>query len=152
MLQSLVISLVTLVLILLNPQPDTFFLLMGCCTVCHPDGPKSCISEGGTSENLGVLMTKLTQVVCQPLTRRVFYHKQNWHILNWVLQVIQGYRIDLTHTPYQVLQPPPIQLSRENHAMVSQTVQELLINGAIVETTPSPASFISQIFLFEKKG
>ena len=111
--------------------------------------------QQGPLQHLGVLMTKLTQVVCQPLTRRVFYHQQNWHILtqdNWVLQVIQGYRIDLTHTPYQVLQPPPIQLSKENHAMVSQEVQELLIKGAIVGTTPSPASFISQIFLIEKKG
>ena len=63
-----------------------------------------------------VLMTKLTQVDCQPLTRKVLYQRQNWHILtqdNWVLQVIQGYQIDLTPTPYQVLQPPPIQLSKE---------------------------------------
>ena len=111
--------------------------------------------QQGPLQHLGVLMTKLTQVDCQPLTRRVFYHQQNWHTLtqyNWVLQVIQGYRIDLTHTPYQVLQPPLIQLSKESHVMVSQEVQELLIKGEIVETTLSPASFISQIFLVEKTG
>ena len=50
----------------------------------------------------------------------------------------------------QVLQPPQIQLSKKNHAMVSQEVQELLIKGAIVEFVLSPASFISQILLVEE--
>ena len=54
------------------------------------------------------------------------------------------------HTPSTTT--PSIQLSNENHTMVSQEVQKLLIKGAIVETTLSPASFISQIFLIKKKG
>ena len=38
------------------------------------------------------------------------------------------------------------------HALVTQEVQKLLSKGAIVESIPSPMSFISQIFLVEKRG
>ena len=71
---------------------------------------------------------------------------------NWVLQTIQGYLIDLTHTPHQLHIPPPIDLSQEKHALVTQEVQELLSKEAIVESIPSPMSFTSQIFLVEKGG
>lgn len=100
-------------------------------------------------------MGRLTQIECQSLTRRVLYHQQNWEVLtqdNWVLQTTQGYLIDFTHTPQQSYQPPPIALSQDKHARVTQEVQELLSKGAIVETTPSSMSFVSQIFLVEKKG
>ena len=53
--------------------------------------------------------------------------------------------------PYQLHQPPPIALSQDKHALVTQEVQELLTKGAIVKTLPSPISFVSQIFLVEKK-
>ena len=98
---------------------------------------------------------QLNQIECQSLTRRVLYHQQNWGVLtqdNWVLQTVQGYLIDLTHTPHQSHIPPPIDLSQEKHALVTQEVQELLSKGAIVESIPSPMSFISQIFLVEKRG
>ena len=82
---------------------------------------------------------KVNQVECQSLTRRVLYHQQNWKVLtqdNWVLQAVQGYLIDFVHIPHQSHQPPPIALSQDKHALVTQEVQELLIKGAIVETIP----------------
>ena len=71
---------------------------------------------------------------------------------NWVLQTVQGYLIDLTHTPHQSHIPPPIDLSQAKHALVTQEVQELLFKAAIVESIPCLMSFISQIFLVEKGG
>ena len=35
--------------------------------------------------------------------------------------------------------------------MISTEIRELLSKGAVVETTPSQGSFVSQIFLVEKK-
>ena len=35
--------------------------------------------------------------------------------------------------------------------MISSEVRELLSKGTVIETTPSPGSFVSQIFLVEKK-
>ena len=112
-----------------------------CIPVLTPQGP---------IQHLQVLMGRLIQIECQSLTRRVLYHQQNWKVLtqdNWVLQTVQGYLIDFVLTPHQSHQPPPIALSQDKHALVTQEVQELLIKGAIVETIPSPVNFVSQIFL-----
>ena len=54
--------------------------------------------------------------------------------------------------PTSVTPASPITLSQDKHALVTQKVQELLFKGAIVETIPSPVSFVSQIFLVKKKG
>ena len=120
--------------------------LVTCIPVLTPQGP---------IQHLKVLMGRLNQIDCQSLTRRVLYHQQNWEVLtqdNWVLQTVQGYLIDFTHSPHQSCQPPPIILSQDKHALVTQEVQELLAKEAVVETISSPTSFISQIFLVEKKG
>lgn len=100
-------------------------------------------------------MGKLGQIDCQSLTRRVLHHLPNWNMLtqdNWVLQTVQGYMIDFTQIPHQAHCPPPIMTSQNNHALVTQEVQELIRKEAIVKTTASTASFVSQIFLVEKKG
>ena len=57
-----------------------------------------------------------------------------------------------TQTPCQSYQPPQIVTSLDNHALVTQEVLELVRKGAVIETTVSVTSFISQIFLVEKKG
>ena len=113
------------------------------------------LTPQGPIQHLKALVGMLTQIECQSLTRRVLYHQQNWGVLtqdNWVLQTVQGYLIDLTHTPHQSHIPPPIDLSQEKHALVTQEVQKLLSKGAIVESIPFSMSFISQIFLVEKGG
>ena len=97
----------------------------------------------------------MSQIACQSLTRRVFFHRQNWELLtqdNWVLQTVQGYLIDFTHNPNQSHQPQPIVLPQDKHVLVTQEVQELLQKGVILESCPSNENFISQIFLVEKKG
>ena len=87
---------------------------MSCTPVLSP--PQS------PAQYLQVLMNRLSQVECQSLTRRVLHHLPNWNILtqdNWVLQAVQGYMIDFTHTPHQSYQPPPIVTSLDNHALVT---------------------------------
>ena len=46
---------------------------------------------------------------------------------------------------------PEIKCSTEEWEKISQEVKELLAKGAVVETTVSKESFVSQIFLVEKK-
>jgi len=45
-----------------------------------------------------------------------------------------------------------IACSEEEHAKISQEIKKLQVKGAIVEAQLSPLSFVSQIFLVEKKG
>ena len=82
-------------------------------------------------------MSRLEQIDCQTLTRRVLHHLTNWNILTqdkWVLQTVQGYMIDFTQTPHQSHQPPQIMTSQDNLALVTQEVQELTQKGAIIDT------------------
>ena len=78
----------------------------------------------------------------------------NWYLITqdrWVLQTITGYQLELMQVPYQIRPSPAIQCSSEEKHKISQEVQELLEKGAIVEAQLTQGSFVSQIFLVEKK-
>lgn len=53
---------------------------------------------------------------------------------NWVLQTVQGTK------------PPQIALSQDKNALVTHKVQELLFKKIIVQTAPSPISYIPRFF------
>ena len=59
--------------------------------------------------------------------------------------------MELTQVPYQIRPSPAIQCSSEEKHKISQEVLELLEKGAIVEAQLTQGSFVSQIFLVEKK-
>ena len=106
-------------------------------------------------QHLGVLVNSMSNIVCHSLSRGEFFHRQNWAILtqdNWVLQTVQGYLIDFTQSPHQSYQPPPKVLPQDKYALVTREVQELLLKGAVVESSTCTESFVSQIFLVKKKG
>ena len=94
-------------------------------------------------------------ISCQRLAGRVAHFLANWKLLTqdqWVLQTVAGYQLKLTTTPYQPHVPHQIWCSPENKVQITTKVQELLDKGAILETHLTPQSFVSQIFLVEKKG
>ena len=53
--------------------------------------------------------------------------------------------------PHQGCAPQEVQVSSDMQSQISEGIVELLSKGAIEETQPDPQSFISQIFLVEKK-
>ena len=88
------------------------------------------------------------------LAGRIAHFSQNWEVLTqdqWVLQTVGGYQLDLLRTPHQYQVPNMIKSTRENSSLVTLEVTGLLSKGAIVETQLTPHSFVSQIFLVEKK-
>ena len=48
--------------------------------------------------------------------------------------------------------PPEMYTSAEMQSQVAEEIRELLSKGAIEEMQPGLGSFISQLFLVEKKG
>ena len=79
---------------------------------------------------------------------------RNWYLITqdrWVLQTTTGYQLELMQVPYQIRPSSAIQCSSEEKHKVSQEVQELLKKGAIVEAQLTQGSFVSQIFLLERK-
>ena len=88
------------------------------------------------------------------LAGRLAQYVINWERITqdrWVLQAIKGYQLELIQTPWQSKPMPEINSSAEEKGKISEEIKELLSKGAIVETTISQKSFVSQIFLVEKK-
>ena len=85
---------------------------------------------------------------------RVAQHARNWELITqdqWVLQTITGYHLELIQVPQQAKPAPSIHCSVEEQGKFTQEVKELLDKGAIVGAQMSQESFVSQIFLVEKK-
>ena len=70
----------------------------------------------------------------------------------WVLQAIIGYKLDLIETPQQGSRPAMLRHNQIDQILIIEEVQQLLAKQAIKEAQLSPNSFISQLFLVEKKG
>lgn len=68
----------------------------------------------------------------------------------WVLQTIQGFRIEFYGYPFQPVVLRPICFSAADSALVTQEVQSLLAKGAISQTSPHPRGFLRNIFLVDK--
>ena len=89
------------------------------------------------------------------LAGRLAHYVRNWEVITqhqWVLQSLVGYKLDLIQTPHQETKPAVLHHNQMDQALITEEVQELLAKQAIKEAQPSPNSFISQLFLVEKKG
>jgi len=77
---------------------------------------------------------------------------QNWQEITadqWILQVVQGYKLELLATPAQ--KSPPRTLGAKNHHLIGEEVQKLIAKGAVRRVTPCADQFLSQIFLVPKR-
>ena len=110
---------------------------------------------GALRHQLEVLISQMDlSINSTKLAGRLTQFLKNWEQITqdrWVLQAISGYQLELTQTPWQAKPMPQINCSTEEQEMISQEIKELLVKGAIVETTLSIEDFVSQIFLVEKK-
>jgi len=121
---------------LVNPTPN----------LTQVDAPKG---------HLEVLISQMDLTINSPkLAGRLSQFISNWQRItqdHWVLQAISGYHLELTQMPWQSKPMPEIKCSLEEQGKISEEIKGLLAKGAIVETTISKESFVSQIFLVEKK-
>ena len=92
----------------------------------------------------------------QKVAGRLQFFAQNWQIITqdpWVLQIIQGYEIELLSHPWQTSLPSPPVLSPPQISLVQEEIISLLQKGAIIEVAFNPwVGFYSNLFLVEKKG
>ena len=85
----------------------------------------------------------------------VVHYVRNWEVITqerWVLQAIIGYKSDLIQTPHQGSRQAMLHHNQIDQTLIIEEVQQLLAKQAIKEAQLSPNSFISQLFLVEKKG
>ena len=70
---------------------------------------------------------------------------------DWVLEVVQGYRLELWQQPYQRASAVTRPGSQEEWRLIDREIQELLQKIALEEVSPSPEQFVSCLFLIPKK-
>ena len=92
-----------------------------------------------------------------PIAGRLRHFFPNWELIThdtWILQVVQGYRMDLLEDPVQVSPPRPIVVSKENRGLLESEVQKLVTKKAIhlVQSSSTERGFLSNQFLVPKKG
>ena len=91
-----------------------------------------------------------------PKTGRLKYFIPAWELITqdpWVLQVVQGYKIELVTVPVQQFQPHQPCLSSMQETVLNQEVEDLLEKRA-VHPVPVPLQeqgFISSMFVVPKK-
>ena len=107
----------------------------------------------GNDNCLDLFLTQLTPNI--PPTGRLKYFQPVWQRITqnpWVLQVIQGYQLELLSTPTQHLQLTFPRLTQVEQKVLDQEVQELLDKQAVHQISASDiAGFISSLFVVPKK-
>ena len=88
---------------------------------------------------------------------RLFYDK--WTKVpqdKWVLDTVQGYRLDLLGTPVQTVLPREVHTSSLEQNLVQEEKQKMILKGAVAELSSSESNntqgFYSNLFLVPKKG
>lgn len=69
----------------------------------------------------------------------------------WIIETIQGYRLEFVSQPRQDVFPIPPRFDDEQKTAISSEVSKLLSKGAIVEVEHCSKEFISNIFVVPKK-
>jgi hypothetical protein len=99
-----------------------------------------------------LFQVNLTQNI--PQTGRLKFFTPAWEMITqdpWILQVIQGYQIELVTPPVQQSLPNVPKLSSTQETVLEQEVKELLLKQAIHPVQSPEAGFISSIFVVPKK-
>ena len=69
----------------------------------------------------------------------------------FILQTIQGYRLEFLAVPQQVVAPVTVVKGLTQQNVMQEEIEKLLLKGAIQLVSPSNGQFVSRLFLVPKK-
>lgn len=90
-----------------------------------------------------------------PVGGRIKYFVENWQVLTsdpWILECVQGVKLEFCQTPPKQIQPPSLFFNQEKCSMITKEVKSLLDKKAIFQIPSQQEHFLSHLFLVEKKG
>lgn len=114
---------------------------------------KSLPSSSLQSLGIQLQMDIPAQATHLPVGGRLMHFVTNWQKITkdpWVLEAIEGYKIEFHSEPAQGKPPGPVCLDQEQTQAMTQEIQELQKKGAISQVDNSLKGFVSQIFLVPK--
>ena len=104
----------------------------------------------------GVITLGVTSHVRVTTAGRLTLFLKNWSRVTqdqWVLNTIQGYRLELLREPVQTIRPRGVIVSTSEQSLIDEEIQKMLQKGAITEIPQVEAKqgFYSSLFLVPKK-
>ena len=90
---------------------------------------------------------------------RLRLFRDNWTKVTqdqWVLDTVQGYRLELLGRPVQTVLPRVVHTSSLEQNLIQEEIQKMILKGAVTELSSSESNhtqgFYSHLFLVPKKG
>ena len=83
------------------------------------------------------------------------HHVDEWSKITsdpWILESVQGYRLEFQDLPFQKSLPRPRNFSAEEMSLIDSEIEKLLEKRAIVPTARCYNEFISNIFFGPKEN
>ena len=90
-----------------------------------------------------------------PFAGRIKFFVKEWQKITndpWILQTVEGYKLELFQEPVQISVPNPIAFSDSEKELIQDEINQMLEKGAICEVHQSQCRFLSNLFLVAKKG
>ena len=90
-----------------------------------------------------------------PVGGRLKLFLQNWQAItrdSWILETVQGIRLDFLSTPVQSNLPNPCFHKKAEQDMIDAEVMNLVQKNAVCPADSMEDSFIRNIFWFKRKG
>ena len=97
--------------------------------------------------------TRLSGVNASLGGRLRFFHK-NWSMITsdpYILEIVQGYKLDLVEIPFQAFTPKPLLFSKTETELLDNEIRDLHAKNAIRVVQPTHGQFISTVFAVPKK-
>ena len=69
----------------------------------------------------------------------------------YILEIVQGYKLDLVEIPFQVFTPKPLLFSKSETELLDNEIRDLHAKNAIRVVQPTHGQFISTVFAVPKK-
>ncbi len=89
-----------------------------------------------------------------PLGGRLRFFQQNWSMITndpYILEIVQGYKLDLVETPFQLQTPKQLIFSKSQTDLLDNEIRELRAKNAVRVVQPTPGLFVSTLFAVPKK-
>ncbi len=114
----------------------------------------NCPSLSTALRHLGLTLYEIPGINMLPIAGRVRFCTSNWAQITsdqWVLQTVQGYRLDLLCTPVQRRVPNSLKTSTQECESIDEEVTKLMQKAAVRQVEATEGQFLSRVFLVPKK-
>ena len=82
------------------------------------------------------------------------FFNNNWRMITndpYILEIVQGYKLDLVETPFQLKTPKQLIFSKSETDLLDNEIRELRAKNTIRVVQPTPGQFVSTLFAVPKK-